>query len=124
MRAPRNVGTFCFSLRHFLAATLYYAAALYLFASASLCHRMGEGQGEGSPNPSIPWAQLGLNATPQYSADGLDVIATALGAQLRCVLQKLESEGTLDGFSLSSTVARPLDSSARMASMKLQDVIL
>ena len=103
---------------------------------------MGEGQGEGSPNQSIPWTQLGLNATAQYSGDGLGVIATPLGAQLRGVLQKLEGEVTVDGLSLSSTVpetrgqlrvtaarrfasgAWRLDSSGRMASMKHKHVIL
>ena len=140
MRAPRDL-RILFGLRHFLAAAFCYAASICLFASASL-HRMGEGQGEGSPNQSIPWTQLGLSATAQYSGDGLGVIATPLGAQLRCVLQKLEGEVTVDGLSLSSTVpetrdqlrvtatrrsasdARRLDSSGRMASMKLQHVIL
>ena len=141
MRAPRDLRTL-FGLRHFLAAAFYYAASICLFASASLSHRMGEGQGEGSPNQSIPWTQLGVNATAQYSGDGLGVIATPLGAQLRCVLQKLEGEVTVDSLSLSSTVpetrdqlrvtatrrsasgTRRLDSSGRMASMKLQHVSL
>src|SRR5438552_3654433 len=135
MRAPRDLRTL-FGLRHFLAAAFYYAASICLFASASLSHWMGEGQGEGSPNQSIPWIQLGVNATAQYSGDGLGVIATPLDAQLRCVLQKLEGEVTVDGLSLSSTVpetrdqfrvtatrrsasgARRLDSSGRMTSMK------
>src|SRR5688572_13082445 len=55
-------------------------------------------------NQSIPWSQVGANATAQYSGDGLGVIATPRGAQLRCVLQKLEGEVTEDGLSLSSTV--------------------
>jgi len=109
MRAPRDFRTLCFGLRHFLAAAFYYAASICLLASASLFHRMGEGRGEGSPNQSIPWAQLGVNATAQYSGDGLGVIATPLGAQLRCVLQKLEGEVTVDGLSLSSTVPETRD---------------
>src|SRR5688572_33236036 len=55
-------------------------------------------------NQSIPWTQLGASATAQYSGDGLGVIATPRGAQLRCVLQKLEGEVTVEGLSLHSTV--------------------
>src|SRR4051812_48014323 len=109
MRAPRDLRTLCFGLRHFLAAAFYYASSICLFASASLFHRMGEGQGEGSPNQSIAWTQLGLSATAQYSGDGLGGIATPLGAQLRWVLQKLEGEVAVDGLSLSSTVAETRD---------------
>src|SRR5262245_45704422 len=109
MRAPRDLRTLCFGLRHFPAGAFYYAASACLLDSASLSHRMGEGQGEGSPNQSIPWAQLGPSATAQYSGDGLGVIATPLGAQLRCVLQKLEGEITVGGLSLSSTVAEVRD---------------
>ena len=70
---------------------------------------MGEGQGEGSPNQSIRWAQLGASATAQYSGDGLGVIATPLGARLRCVLQKIEGEVAVGGLSLSSTVPEAHD---------------
>lgn len=55
-------------------------------------------------NQPIPWAQLGASATAQYAGDGLGVIATPAGAQLRCVLQKLEGEVTAEGLSLISTV--------------------
>jgi hypothetical protein len=56
------------------------------------------------PGQPIPWHQLGSQATAQYSGDGLGVIATPRGAQLRCVLQKLEGEVTAEGLSLHSTV--------------------
>src|SRR5688572_10239095 len=56
------------------------------------------------PGQPIPWNQLGSQATAQYSGDGLGVIATPRGAQLRCVLQKLEGEVTAEGLWLSSTV--------------------
>src|SRR3954469_3009867 len=51
----------------------------------------------------IAWNELGSKATAQYSGDGLAVNATADGARLRCVFQKLEGEVTPKGLWLSST---------------------
>src|SRR6185503_18989760 len=75
--------------------------------AACFCFALCPGVSASNPAPtnqSIPWAQLGASATAQYSGDGLGVIATPLGAQLRCVLQKLEGEVTANGLSLNSTV--------------------
>ena len=91
MDAPANLRSF---FSHFLAC-ICFAALGCLPASAS---------NPAPTNQSIPWAQLGANATAQYSGDGLGVIATPRGAQLRCVLQKLEGEVTAEGLSLNSTV--------------------
>jgi hypothetical protein len=55
--------------------------------------------------PPIPWNELGVKATAQYSGDGLAVKATDKGARLRCVFQKLEGDVTPEGLRLSSTTA-------------------
>src|SRR5262245_40765250 len=51
---------------------------------------------------SIAWNELGAKATAQYSGDGLAVSATANGARLLCVFQKLEGEVTPKGLWVSS----------------------
>src|SRR5438034_5552925 len=56
---------------------------------------------------SIPWAQLGAKAGADYQGDGLAVIATAGGARLRCVFQRLEGEATREGLWLTTTVIPP-----------------
>ena len=56
-------------------------------------------------NQSIAWNELGAKATAQYSGDGLAVNATANGARLRCVFQKVEAEVTREGLWLSSTAS-------------------
>ncbi len=53
---------------------------------------------------AIPMDQLGAVAGGQYSGDGLSVTATAEGARLSCVFQKLEGEATREGLWLTSTV--------------------
>src|SRR5687767_4211157 len=88
MRVPGELSRF--------AALAVWAACVAVSASASSDVAVA--------NQSIPWAQLGANATAQYSGDGLGVIGTPRGAQLRCVLQKLEGEVTAAGLSLRSTV--------------------
>src|SRR5829696_5215424 len=90
MDAPGDLRRF---FRHF--ACICFAAFGWLPASAS---------NPAATNQTIPWTQLGASATAQYSGDGLGVIATPGGAQLRCVLQKLEGEVTAEGLWLSSTV--------------------
>src|SRR5215204_4162621 len=94
MDAPRDLRRF---FRHFLV--LCFAASFRLAASSN----------PAPTNQSIPWSQLGASATAQYSGDGLGVIATPRGAQLRCVLQKLEGEVTAKGLSLISTVPEARD---------------
>ena len=61
------------------------------------------------PGQPIPWNQLGSQATAQYSGDGLAVNATADGARLRCVFQKLEAEVTASGLWLRSTAPGAAD---------------
>jgi hypothetical protein len=87
MDAPANRRSF---FCHFLAGSFCFSASV---SSAS-----------SPPSQPIPWNQLGFQATAQYSGDGLGVIATPRGAQLRCVLQKLEGEVTAEGLSLNSTI--------------------
>jgi len=55
----------------------------------------------------IPMDQLGAVAGEQYQGDGLSVAATAEGARLRCVFQKLEGEATPEGLWLTSTTDAP-----------------
>jgi cortical protein marker for cell polarity len=101
MHAPGDSRKFCPVGFSYLLASLCFAASFSFPASASSIFA--------PTNQSIPWAQLGASATAQYSGDGLGVIATPLGAQLRCVLQKLEGEVTVGGLSLSSTVLNARD---------------
>ena len=68
--------------------------------------------GDGAPaskppraSESIPWSEIGTNATAQYTGDGLSILAVEGGATLRCVFQKLETEGTAEGLWLTSTVS-------------------
>jgi hypothetical protein len=53
---------------------------------------------------SIPWSQIGAKAGADYQGDGLTVLATAGGARLRCVFQRLQGEATREGLWLTSTV--------------------
>ncbi|MCS7091519.1 MAG: hypothetical protein NZM03_12490 [Limisphaera sp.] len=53
----------------------------------------------------IPWDQIGARVGADYKGDGLAVIATAEGARLRCVFQRLEGEAGPEGLWLTSTVA-------------------
>jgi hypothetical protein len=52
----------------------------------------------------IPLDQVGKVAGKQYQGDGLSVTATAEGARLRCVFQRLEGQVTSEGLWLTSTV--------------------
>jgi hypothetical protein len=51
---------------------------------------------------AIPWDQLGARATRQYSGDGLAVVPTADGAQLKCTFQKISGLATREGLWLDS----------------------
>ena len=60
--------------------------------------------------PAIPWDQIGAKAGADYHGDGLCVAATAEGARLHCVFQRLDGEATAEGLWLVSTVTnRPGD---------------
>ena len=54
-------------------------------------------------SPGVPLHQLGALVEKQYSGDGISVRATADGARLRCVFQKMEGEVTREGLRLTST---------------------
>src|SRR5688572_11857317 len=73
------------------------------------------------PGQPIPWNQLGSQATAQYSGDGLAVNATADGAQLRCVFQKLEAEVTAAGLWLRSTAPGGADRAQVVAARLRRD---
>jgi len=51
----------------------------------------------------IPADQLGAVAGKQYQGDALSVTATADGARLRCMFQRLEGQVTREGLWLTST---------------------
>ena len=54
--------------------------------------------------PAIPWEQIGAKAGVDYHGEGLSVAATAGGARLHCVFQRLDGEATAEGLWLVSTV--------------------
>jgi hypothetical protein len=72
-------------------------AALTISALALL---VGTAPAKAAP---IPMDQIGAVACKQYQGDGLSMTATAKGARLRCVFQKLEGEATPQGLWLTST---------------------
>jgi hypothetical protein len=51
----------------------------------------------------LSFDQIGALAGQQYAGDGLAIVATAEGARLRSVFQKLEAEATREGLWISST---------------------
>jgi hypothetical protein len=55
-----------------------------------------------APKP-IPWSQIGAKAGADYQGEGLKVTATAEGARLLCVFQRLNGEATPEGLWLTST---------------------
>jgi hypothetical protein len=54
---------------------------------------------------AIPQSQIGAKAGAIYRGDGLSVTATAHGARLRCVFQRLDAEATHEGLWLISAVS-------------------
>ena len=56
---------------------------------------------------AISWGQIGAKAAADYRGDGLSVAATAAGARLHCVFQRLDGEATGQGLWLVSTVTNP-----------------
>ena len=66
----------------------------------------------------IPMDQIGAVAQKQYSGDGLSVVATAEGARLRCVFQRMNARATTEGLWIDSTVenakGEPFRVTARM----------
>ena len=72
--------------------------------SASVSRRQPLQQKQATP---IPIDQLGAVAGKQYHGDGLSVTATADGARLRCVFQRLEGQVTPEGLWLTSATERP-----------------
>lgn len=58
----------------------------------------------GQTDVAIPWDQIGAKAGADYHGDGLSVMRTAEGAQLRCTFQRMEGKVTREGLWLGSTV--------------------
>lgn len=58
---------------------------------------------ETAPQRSIPFDQLGAEAQKQYSGDGISIIPTPGGAQLRAAMQALQGHATPEGLWLTST---------------------
>ena len=52
---------------------------------------------------SIPFDQLGAEAQKQYSGDGIRIIPTKDGAQLKAIMQDLEAQATPEGLWVTST---------------------
>ena len=52
---------------------------------------------------SIPWNEIGSKATAQYGGEGLSVVASEIGARLKCVFQRLEGTVSAEGLWLTST---------------------
>jgi hypothetical protein len=88
-------------------ARLFCAVALGIGSSFSLSAAAADSADTAPAKTSIPWSQLGAKAGADYTGEGLSVIATAEGARLRCVFQKLEGEATREGLWLTSTVIPP-----------------
>ena len=83
---------------------LFCAVALGIGSSFSLAVAAEDPAGPALTKASIPWSQIGAKAGADYQGDGLAVIATAGGARLRCVFQRLQGEATREGLWLTSTV--------------------
>ena len=86
---------------------MFCAVALGIVSSFGLTATAADSVDTAPAKTSIPWAQIGAKAGADYQGDGLAVIATAEGARLRCVFQRLEGEATREGLWLTSTVIPP-----------------
>jgi len=80
---------------------LWLAVATMFAAQANSQTRLASGS-EATNSKPIPMDQLGAVATKHYQGDGLTVAATAEGARLRCVFQRLEGQVTSEGLWLTS----------------------
>ncbi|MFZ2630001.1 MAG: hypothetical protein WA081_07925 [Desulfosalsimonadaceae bacterium] len=60
-------------------------------------------QAASSSGHAIPWSGLGAKATEQAGGRGIGITATDAGANLECLLQRLEGEVTAEGLSVTST---------------------
>src|SRR6266566_1382460 len=91
-------------------ARMFCALAMGIGSSFSLSATAADSADTAPAKTSIPWSQLGVpqgGTGADYKGDGLAVIATAEGARLRCVFQRLEGEATREGLWLTSTVIPP-----------------
>src|SRR6266566_5862541 len=91
-------------------ARMFCALAMGIGSSFSLSATAADSTDTTPAKTSIPWSQLGVpqgGTGADYKGDGLAVIATADGARLRCVFQRLEGEATREGLWLTSTVIPP-----------------
>lgn len=71
-----------------------------ILAMAALFLRSAAAQ---STSASIPFSEIGANATADYKGDAISVTATPDGALLRCAFQKLEGRATREGLWITST---------------------
>src|SRR6266566_185755 len=91
-------------------ARMFCALAMGIGSSFSLSATAADSADTAPAKTSIPWSQLGVpqgGTGADYKGDGLAVIATAEGARLRCVFQRLEGEASREGLWLTSTVIPP-----------------
>src|SRR5262245_38634062 len=88
-----------------VAGWAFMAWLVLSFVSSAAIPANPAGLDSAQSMPPISWGELGAKATAQYSGDGLAVSATANGARLRCIFQKLEGEVTSEGLRLSSTIS-------------------
>ena len=88
-------------------ARMFCALAMGIGSSFSLSATAADSADTAPAKTSIPWSQIGAKAGADYKGDGLAVIATADGARLRCVFQRLEGQATREGLWLTSTVIPP-----------------
>src|SRR5436309_1965722 len=90
--------------------------ALEIGCSLSLAAAAADSAGTRPARTSqaIRWAQIGAKAGADYKGDGLAVSATAPGARLRCVFQRLEGEATPEGLWLTSTATNPVNERFRV----------
>lgn len=75
-----------------------------MFVILTFCATIRTLAGNPSPPAQIPISvnQIGVLATKEYQGDGLSITASADGARLRCVFQRLEGRVTPEGLWLHS----------------------
>jgi hypothetical protein len=79
---------------HLLPTRIFCAVALGIGSFFGLAAATENSANTAPTTTPIPWSQLGAKAGADYQGDALAVIATADGARLRCVFQRLEGEAT------------------------------
>ena len=70
---------------------------------------------------AIPWNAIGAKAGADYQGDGLTVTASASGARLHCVFQRLDGEATPEGLWLTSTAPNTVSDPSSVAALRRVD---